>query len=153
MEWTRERVSELTRLWEDGLKVVEIAHALGLTPGQVVGKAHRLQIKGLLSRRPHRAKRELLPVEELKRRRLERERRYVAQNREKYRLLNKNYRERLKTGLPTPVVLDPKRTCLNIVSGIGRHAQMCGKPSVLGKSWCPACHTVLVLPPKYREAA
>ncbi len=44
MEWTDERISELTRLWNDGLSTAEIGKVLGISKNAVVGKAHRLRL-------------------------------------------------------------------------------------------------------------
>ena len=44
--WTDERVQELRRLWSDGLTTGEIGKALGVSKNAVVGKAHRLGLKG-----------------------------------------------------------------------------------------------------------
>lgn len=42
MEWTREQIGELSRLWADGLATAEIGRRLGITKNAVVGKVHRL---------------------------------------------------------------------------------------------------------------
>jgi GcrA cell cycle regulator len=42
--WTDELVSELSRLWAEGLSTAEIGRRLGLTKNAVVGKAHRLAL-------------------------------------------------------------------------------------------------------------
>ncbi len=44
MEWTDERISELTKLWNDGLSTAEIGKMLGISKNAVVGKAHRLRL-------------------------------------------------------------------------------------------------------------
>jgi len=44
MDWTQERISELTRLWNDGLSTAEIGKMLGISKNAVVGKAHRLRL-------------------------------------------------------------------------------------------------------------
>jgi GcrA cell cycle regulator len=44
MEWTPERINELTRLWSEGLSTAEIGKMLGISKNAVVGKAHRLQL-------------------------------------------------------------------------------------------------------------
>lgn len=44
MDWTDERISELTRLWNDGLSTAEIGKMLGISKNAVVGKAHRLRL-------------------------------------------------------------------------------------------------------------
>lgn len=44
--WTDERVEELKRLWGEGLTTGEIGKALGVSKNAVVGKAHRLGLKG-----------------------------------------------------------------------------------------------------------
>lgn len=55
MEWTEERVGELSALWNTGLTATEIANRLGgVTRNAVIGKIHRLG----LSPRPSPIKRE-----------------------------------------------------------------------------------------------
>jgi GcrA cell cycle regulator len=44
MEWTDERISELTKLWNEGLSTAEIGKMLGISKNAVVGKAHRLRL-------------------------------------------------------------------------------------------------------------
>lgn len=44
--WTDERVQDLKRLWSEGLTTGEIGKALGVSKNAVVGKAHRLGLKG-----------------------------------------------------------------------------------------------------------
>lgn len=44
MDWTPERIAELTRLWNDGLATSEIGKRLGISKNAVVGKAHRLHL-------------------------------------------------------------------------------------------------------------
>ena len=44
MDWTDERISELTKLWNDGLSTAEIGKLLGISKNAVVGKAHRLRL-------------------------------------------------------------------------------------------------------------
>ena len=46
MTWTDERVEELTRLWDTGRSASEIGKILGVSKNSVVGKAHRLKLKG-----------------------------------------------------------------------------------------------------------
>ena len=56
MDWTPERIAELTRLWNDGLATSEIGKRLGISKNAVVGKAHRLH----LSARPSPIRRMIL---------------------------------------------------------------------------------------------
>ena len=42
MVWTEERVSQLTKLWDDGLPATDIAAQMGVSRNAVIGKAHRL---------------------------------------------------------------------------------------------------------------
>ena len=42
MNWTDQRINKLKKLWEQGIKAVEIAKILGTTKGSVIGKANRL---------------------------------------------------------------------------------------------------------------
>lgn len=56
MDWTDERISELTKLWNDGLSTAEIGKMLGISKNAVVGKAHRLH----LSARPSPIRRVIL---------------------------------------------------------------------------------------------
>jgi len=44
MDWSPERIAELTRLWNDGLATSEIGKRLGISKNAVVGKAHRLHL-------------------------------------------------------------------------------------------------------------
>ena len=47
MEWTNERVDELRRLWGQGQTASRIAELLGgVTRNAVIGKAHRLGLRG-----------------------------------------------------------------------------------------------------------
>ena len=42
MNWTDQKVNKLKKLWEQGIKAVEIAKILGTTKGSIIGKANRL---------------------------------------------------------------------------------------------------------------
>ncbi|MDX2101093.1 MAG: global cell cycle regulator GcrA-like protein [Alphaproteobacteria bacterium] len=42
MEWTPEKVDELTRLWDSGIPTAEIGRLMGCTKNTVIGKVHRL---------------------------------------------------------------------------------------------------------------
>ncbi len=44
MDWSPERIAELTRLWNEGLATSEIGKRLGISKNAVVGKAHRLHL-------------------------------------------------------------------------------------------------------------
>lgn len=44
MEWSQDRITELTRLWNEGLSTSEIGKRLGISKNAVVGKAHRLRL-------------------------------------------------------------------------------------------------------------
>lgn len=44
MSWTDERISELTRLWQQGLSASEIGKRMGVSKNSIVGKAHRLNL-------------------------------------------------------------------------------------------------------------
>lgn len=46
MVWTEERIEELKDLWAEGLTTGEIGKRLGVSKNAVVGKAHRLGLKG-----------------------------------------------------------------------------------------------------------
>ena len=46
MDWSPDQISELTRLWGEGLTTSEIGKRLGISKNAVVGKAHRLGLKG-----------------------------------------------------------------------------------------------------------
>ena len=46
MAWTEERVNELKRLWETGKSASEIGKILGVSKNSIIGKAHRLKLKG-----------------------------------------------------------------------------------------------------------
>ena len=45
MEWTNEQISELTRLWADGISTQQIGIAIGVSKNAAVGKAHRLNLE------------------------------------------------------------------------------------------------------------
>ena len=42
MNWTDQKINKLKKLWEQGIKAVEIAKILGTTKGSIIGKANRL---------------------------------------------------------------------------------------------------------------
>lgn len=44
MEWTPEKIAELSRLWSEGLTTSEIGKRLGISKNAVVGKAHRMRL-------------------------------------------------------------------------------------------------------------
>jgi GcrA cell cycle regulator len=46
MVWNDERIDELKALWAEGLTTGEIGKRLGVSKNAVVGKAHRLGLKG-----------------------------------------------------------------------------------------------------------
>lgn len=46
MVWTDERIEQLKELWSEGLTTGEIGKRLGVSKNAVVGKAHRLGLKG-----------------------------------------------------------------------------------------------------------
>ncbi|SIS41243.1 GcrA cell cycle regulator [Insolitispirillum peregrinum] len=46
MVWTDERIEQLKELWAEGLTTGEIGKRLGVSKNAVVGKAHRLGLKG-----------------------------------------------------------------------------------------------------------
>ncbi len=58
MDWTPERIADLTRLWNEGLTTSEIGKRLGISKNAVVGKAHRMH----LSARPSPIKRSARPA-------------------------------------------------------------------------------------------
>ena len=58
MDWTPERIADLTRLWNEGLTTSEIGKRLGISKNAVVGKAHRMH----LSARPSPIKRSSRPT-------------------------------------------------------------------------------------------
>ena len=58
MDWTPERIADLTRLWNEGLTTSEIGKRLGISKNAVVGKAHRMH----LSARPSPIKRSARPT-------------------------------------------------------------------------------------------
>ncbi len=57
MSWNDEKINRLKRLWQEGLTTGEIGKRLGVSKNAVVGKAHRLELKGRPSpiKRPTRA--------------------------------------------------------------------------------------------------
>ena len=44
MDWTQEQVTELSKLWDEGLTTAEIGRRLGITKNAVVGKVNRLHL-------------------------------------------------------------------------------------------------------------
>ena len=44
-EWSAALIRKMTRLADQGMSAAQIAKALGLTRGQVLGKMHRLRLK------------------------------------------------------------------------------------------------------------
>lgn len=44
--WTDEKIAKLKKLWSEGLTTGEIGKRLGVSKNAVVGKAHRLGLKG-----------------------------------------------------------------------------------------------------------
>lgn len=44
--WTDDRIAKLKKFWSDGLTTGEIGKRLGVSKNAVVGKAHRLKLKG-----------------------------------------------------------------------------------------------------------
>jgi GcrA cell cycle regulator len=59
MDWTPEQISDLTRLWGEGLTTAEIGKRLGISKNAVVGKAHRLNLPA----RPSPIRREAMGAE------------------------------------------------------------------------------------------
>jgi GcrA cell cycle regulator len=55
--WTDEKITRLKKLWSEGLTTGEIGKRLGVSKNAVVGKAHRLGLKGRPSpiKRQHKA--------------------------------------------------------------------------------------------------
>lgn len=59
LEWTEERIAQLTELWSQDLSTAEIGKKLGITKNAVVGKAHRLGLpkrQSPIRRSPSKAK-------------------------------------------------------------------------------------------------
>ncbi len=46
MEWTDERITRLKKLWSEGLTTAAIGKQLRMSKNAVVGKVHRLELKG-----------------------------------------------------------------------------------------------------------
>jgi len=46
MEWTDERINRLKKLWSEGLTTAAIGKQLRVSKNAVVGKVHRLELKG-----------------------------------------------------------------------------------------------------------
>jgi GcrA cell cycle regulator len=57
MSWNDDKITRLKKLWQEGLTTGEIGKRLGVSKNAVVGKAHRLGLKGRPSpiKRPTRA--------------------------------------------------------------------------------------------------
>lgn len=84
--WTDERVSTLTRMWEEGHSATRIAVALDLSRGAIIGKIHRLGLPDPAAKLPVIADHSY------------RERTAIdwKARREKARIIEKAYRERVK---------------------------------------------------------
>jgi GcrA cell cycle regulator len=68
MSWNDEKINRLKKLWQEGLTTGEIGKRLGISKNAVVGKAHRLGLKGRPSpiKRPARAPVEIKKQPEVK---------------------------------------------------------------------------------------
>ncbi len=64
MSWNDEKINRLKKLWQEGLTTGEIGKRLAISKNAVVGKAHRLGLKGRPSpiKRPSKAASESAPA-------------------------------------------------------------------------------------------
>jgi GcrA cell cycle regulator len=64
MSWNDEKINRLKKLWQEGLTTGEIGKRLAISKNAVVGKAHRLGLKGRPSpiKRPTKAAAESSPA-------------------------------------------------------------------------------------------
>lgn len=44
MEWTEEKIEQITQLWADGLSCTQVGALMGITRSAVIGKVHRLNL-------------------------------------------------------------------------------------------------------------
>ncbi len=143
MDWSPERIAELTKLWNEGLATSEIGKRLGISKNAVVGKAHRLH----LSARPSPIRRVMM------RSALPRPPRPVAEPRHVLPAV-----AHAPTPAPQPerVVELSNQTCkwpIGHPNETGFH--FCGERAIVGKPYCQA-HTAIAYvraKPKAGEAA
>src|SRR5262245_34638117 len=145
MDWSPERIAELTKLWNDGLATSEIGKRLGISKNAVVGKAHRLH----LSARPSPIRRVMM------RSALPRPPRPIAEPRA---LMPAVAHEARPPAPPQPerVVELSNQTCkwpIGHPNEAGFH--FCGERAIVGKPYCQS-HTAIAYvraKPKAGEAA
>jgi len=59
--WTEDRIAELTRLWDEGVKTAEIGQRMGCSKNAVIGKVQRLNLTArVLTRIQHRPMTEMV---------------------------------------------------------------------------------------------
>jgi len=139
--WTAAMDNQLRELWPQSLTTREIGARIGVTKNGVIGRARRLN----LPRRPSPIKSDQWTPEQIAYRRVlalrgaERKRSGAVPR--PIRIVPISVRN-LKPELP----IDPKRTCQNIPQDPKVDPSMCGKPAVLGKSWCPSCYARMTVP-------
>ena len=149
MDWSPERIAELTKLWNDGLATSEIGKRLGISKNAVVGKAHRLH----LSARPSPIRRVMM------RSALPRPPRPIAEPRA---LVAHAVHGEVRAPAPAPapqperVVELSNQSCkwpIGHPNESGFH--FCGERAIVGKPYCQA-HTAIAYvrtKPKAGEAA
>ena len=145
MDWSPERIAELTKLWNDGLATSEIGKRLGISKNAVVGKAHRLH----LSARPSPIRRVMM------RSAMPRPPRPIAEPRA---VLPAVAHEPRPPAPPQPerVVELSNQTCkwpIGHPNETGFH--FCGERAIVGKPYCQS-HTAIAYvraKPKAGEAA
>jgi GcrA cell cycle regulator len=151
MEWSPERIAELTKLWNDGLATSEIGKRLGISKNAVVGKAHRLH----LSARPSPIRRVMM------RSALPRPPRPIAEPRAVAAPAEARSPSPVAAATPAPaqperVVELSNQTCkwpIGHPNEAGFH--FCGERAIVGKPYCQA-HTSIAYvraKPKAGEAA
>ncbi len=138
MDWTQERITELTRFWNDGLSTAEIGKLLGITKNAVVGKAHRLRLASRPSPIRRMAVRPLTP-------RVPREPRVssmpalpqTAAMSSTRNLMPAPQPAPIKARVETPVLQLSNQRCMWPVGHPGEaEFHFCGERSLVGKPYC-----------------
>lgn len=142
MEWDREQIDRLKKLWAEGKSGSEIGRALGITKSSAVGKVHRLRL-------PPRAS----PIKNFA---FLAERHLARSSPPPIRKPNPS--------LPTPYVppnpadrykaMGTEAKPCEFPTGERREFKVCGEDRVVGKPFCPdhcVVSYVRVVPPSLRE--
>lgn len=146
MDWSPERIADLTKLWNEGLATSEIGKRLGISKNAVVGKAHRLH----LSARPSPIRRVMM------RSALPRPPRPIAEPRAMMAAVAHDVARPHSPPQPERVVELSNQTCkwpIGHPNETGFH--FCGERAIVGKPYCQS-HTAIAYvraKPKAGEAA